>query len=214
MINIGKIKIGPKYRKFLWGHYDFSKDDLPSTTTVIISKNEGKRKSIMNDIEADGIKIIHLDISKISKIIDELKKEKEIIKNRLTKESTKERETHLICLDDYDLLMYNDNTTEINQIKSLINYINDYGKRVDIFLLLGCNALNTRFIESIDNIILVPPYNLSYLNLLFKDSIYEIINETHPIEQFCKINGLAIDQVTKEPAILKNGNNIYLYREK
>lgn len=211
MIKIGKIKVGPRYRDFLWGHYDFSKDDLPSTTTLIISKNEGKRKEIMQSVKGDNLNVVNMDASNISKIIDELKKAKTIIRNRLIVDNSEEN-THLICLDDYDLLLYSDNTTEINQIKNLVNYINDYGKRAGVFLLIGCNTLSSRFIDTIDNIILLPPYNLSYLKMLFQNSIYEVIDRDYPIEQFCKINGLGIDQVTKEPQILKNGNNIYLYK--
>ena len=211
MIKIGKIKVGPRYRDFLWGHNNFSKDDLPSTTIIIISKDYVKREKVIQSISGDNLTVVNLNTKDTSEIIEELKKTKTLIRNRGSSNKD-EYNNQLICLNDYDLLLYNDNTTEINQIKTLINYINDYGKRVGVFLILGCNSLNEKFIDSIDNIILLPPYNISNLTYLFINSTYSIINQDDPIGQFCKTNGIDINQMTKEPQILKNGNNIYLYK--
>ena len=74
--------------------------------------------------------------------------------------------------------------------------------------------MTERFIDNVDNILLLPPYNTQYLIYIFNNSIYNIINNIDPIGQFQTANGIKIDQVENEPAILKNGNNIYLWFEK
>ena len=214
MITIGKIKQGTRNRNFLWGHNDFDKADVPSTSLVIISKDFDKRaKLIQNVSTTDNFKVIHLTGLDIISLGTELQKYKGMVKERL-KNPDKIMSNFLLCLDDYDLLLYEENVTSVSLVKNCINYINDYGKRIGIFLLLGCNSLNERFIENIDNILLLPPYNLSYLHFIFKNSIFEVLSSLDdPIGQFCRMNSITIDQLKKEPAVLKNINNVYLFKE-
>ena len=209
MIDIGKIKQGTKFRTFNWGHNDYSKNDIPSTTTVIISKNHIKRNEIIKNVKTtDDFTVVQLEHN--DKLVNELQKYKKIVKDRISNPDNIIN-NFLLCLDDYDLLLYEDTITSVNLIKNCINYINDYGKRVGVYLLLGCNSLSEKFIETVDNVILLPPYHLTYLNYMFKNSIYEIINNMDTLGQFCKANGITIDQLYKEPTILKNINNIYVY---
>jgi hypothetical protein len=215
MINLGKIKKGTRNLKFEWGHSDFSnKNFIPSTTTLIISKNYNKRKSIIDKLTCteEPCEILNLNGLDIDNLAKELRGYKDLINKRLNNQENDKK--YILCLDDYDLLLYKDYSTQIKDIKESINYINDYGKRVNIFLLLGCNEMTERFIDSVDNILLLPPYNIQYLIYIFNNSTYNIINNIDPIGQFQTANGIKIDQAENEPAIIKNGNNIYLWFEK
>ena len=243
---LGTVKKGVTTVDFTWELKDYNKQFIPSSTTLVISKDTTRRKqtleNICKTIDEDRylLKInlsseLQLTAAELNIILTNCKKLIDL-KRGLCKELSLEQlktdgcvnlmekfneavvncQDVVICIDSYDLMMFEENYKSIENIKSLVNYINDWGKDCGVYLLLGMSRLNGNMqnfvIDNIDNIILLKPYNIDALLTMINNSVYKIISADNSVEQFCRANSITIDQLSMEPDIAKNGNTIYVYK--